>query len=184
MSYPLEILADIERKAIDRLKTKGKLPHVSAFEIKKENDLAPVTPCIRNVIADGKFTSKGQISYRVDITLYVIIIFKHVSDEESRRKGIYPILAGVVSLLAGQELGLKIDELVPLSFREITNREDTDSGLIVFQVPFATHFNIEKVSDEQAADLIAIGLNYYLDPSKISDPAAIPDAVDKVTISQ
>lgn len=185
MAFQLEILADIERKTIERLKTSAKLPMVKAFEVKKENDLLPTTPAIRNVIADGKFTPVGQRSYRVDVTLYVIIIFRQVSDEESRRKGIYPIIGGVVQLLAGQELGLKIDELTPLSFREITNATDAESGLIVFQVPFATHFSIEKVSDEQAADLVQIGINYYLDPAKFdADRATPPDAEDKVTITQ
>ena len=181
MAYALEKLSDIERAVIDRLKAKG-LPLVKAYDIKKEGDSIPAVPAVRNIIADGKFTPKGQKSYQVDVTLYAIIIFRHVTDEESRRKGVYPILAGVVGLLGGQTLGLDIDELTPLSFREITNAKDAESGLIVFQVPFTTHFNIEKVSDEEAADLITMGIKYYLDSANASDPNATPDAEDRVTV--
>lgn len=170
-------LSDIERGVIDRLKSKGL--SVNLFEIKKDTDIVRMTPAVRSVIADGKFTPIGQISYRVDVNLYVIVIFKNLSDEESRRKGVYPILKGVLSILGGQDLGLKIDELTPVSFREITNDRDEESGLIVFQVVLTTRFSIEKVSDEQAADLITIGINYYLDPAKAADPDAVPDAHDQ-----
>jgi len=179
MTTESTMLSDIERAAIDRLKERG-LPQVTAYEIKKDSELAPATPAVRAVIADGKFTPVGQKSFRADVTLYVIIIFKHVSDEESRRKGIYPILFGAVNLLAGQKLGLKIDELVPLSFREITNARDAEAGLIVFQAPFSTKFYFEKVSDEEAGALVKMGLDFYLQDS----PDETPDTSSVVELPQ
>lgn len=174
MSDQLQILSDIERAALDRLKNKGL--KVNVFEVKKDTDIVRMTPAVRAVIADGKFSEVTQKTYRIDASLYVIIIFRHVSDEESRRKGIYPILLGVVNYLGGQKLGLDISRLMPGPFREITNAEDTEKGLIVFQLQFRTWFHIDKLTDEQAGDLLKIGVSYYLKPG--DDVADAQDEID------
>ena len=177
MVDPKTILSDIEQNVIARLKEKG-LDLVKAYEIKKEGDAAYSTPAVRAVIADGKFKRVGQTGLQCDVTLYVIIIFKNVSDELSRRKGVYPILMGAVNLLFGQTLGLSIEELEPLSFREITSALDDEKGLIVFQLPFTTNFGFTMLEDEAAKDLLSLGLSYYLKPGDETE-----DATDEVTIA-
>jgi hypothetical protein len=100
-----------------------------------------------------------------------------VQNESQRRKGIYPILQGIVQCLLLQDLGLKMTPLVPKSFRNITSEAQKERGLIAYSLEMKTKTQIKRLDDETVTDLLTIGLNYYLKPG---DDAV--DATDLLTL--
>jgi len=129
-------------------------------------------------VLEGSFTHVARYSWRQDCTVSVLVKFKNMQSEEARRKGINPLVKGIILLLAGQKLGLDIRELQPKSFRDVTNEEKYVGGVIEYLLEFTTSFTIERQDDEAVTDLITIGLNYYL-----QDPAddQVADASDVIT---
>lgn len=165
----------VEQRIIQRLKDRGL--QVRAFELKKEGNLGLTLPAVRCNIEDGTFKKIGQTSFKQIIDIRISVFFKNFGTEESRRKGIYPILAGVIDILTLQDIGLKIDEIEPVSFRRIFHEKYEEAGMIVFQIMFKTGFMIDKVDDDVAGELITIGLNYLLKPG--DDEI---DAQDEITL--
>ena len=131
-------------------------------------------------VEEGQFARVTSETYSVTVKGYVDIVFSNLQSESMRRKGIAPILEGIYQCLLLQRLGLAIDPIVPKMFRNTTTPELKDKGLIVYTLEFSTKFNIKKLDEEAVTDLLAIGLNYYLqDPA---DDGKI-DASDEVTLS-
>lgn len=155
-----DILTDIEQKTIDRLVAKG-LP-VGKVAAQAQGTKTFVDASANVAIVDGSFEQKGQISFRCDANLYVVLKFTSNRSEEDRRKGIYPIVLAVLSMLMLQDLGLQITPLVPVRFREITGEEDWKNGQILYMLQFKTSFALEMVDDEAAVDLLRLGLSVYL----------------------
>jgi hypothetical protein len=75
---------------------------------------------------------------------------------------VYPILESIAALLIGNSLGLKIAPIIPKRLDNITEEEEAADGKIVFQLEFETSFIIEKLSDEEIADLVTVGLGYLM----------------------
>jgi hypothetical protein len=181
----LEILSRIEEKILSRLEDKGL--DVKAFEIKKDRDKQITTPAALCFIETGKAT-KGTTfhSRKMEVDAYVLLIFKSlkaVDAEKDRRRGVYPLIMGVLQYLAGQDLDLGIARLKPQGFRNITNQDDIGKARMVWQIHFTTSFEVTRTDDEEAAadDLITVGMKYFL-----QDPAddGKEDAEDEITLNQ
>ncbi|MGD0278347.1 MAG: phage protein Gp37 [Smithella sp.] len=130
-------------------------------------------------LEEGAFKRTTLDTFCAEVTGYVDIVFKGLQSEEQRRKGILPILEGIILCLLQQKLGLKIDPIVPKSFRNTTSDEHKKAGLIIFTLQIITKYYITKVDDEKITELITIGLNYYLKPG--DDNA---DASDQLTLRE
>ncbi|MDP2167983.1 MAG: DUF1834 family protein [Thermodesulfovibrionales bacterium] len=168
------MLAKIEQAILDRLKEK-KL-EVLKFEIKKEPS-GYITPSVSVAIEGADFKRVTVQSFKQVVDIFVTVMFKHMGVDGERRKGIYPIIQGIVDILTLQKLGLQIDPLVPEGFRNVTSEENAQSGYLFFQLRFKTGFIVEPVEDEVAGELLKIGLDYYLKPGD-----DIKDASDEVTL--
>lgn len=129
-------------------------------------------------VDEGSFNKVTSETYNVVVKIFVDILFSNMQSEEERRKGIAPILEGMSQCLLLQTLGLKIDPIIPLSFRNTTTQELKEKGLIAFTLEFRTKFSMHKISDEAVTDLLVVGLNYYLKPGD-----DVVDASDTVTLS-
>lgn len=118
--------------------------------------------------------------YKITTQVFVIVTFQNLRSTADRRKGVYPIVESIVALLVGRTFDLGIEALRPKRLDNITDAKEADEGKVVFQIEFETGFMIEAEDDETLDDLLAIGLNYYL-----QDPADddIADAVDEVTLT-
>ncbi|HRR42346.1 MAG TPA: DUF1834 family protein, partial [Syntrophales bacterium] len=127
----------------------------------------------------GKFAKVSSDTYSIEAGIYVDIVFSDMQSEAQRRKGVYPILEGIILSLIGQSLGLEIAPLRPVSFQNVTTREHGEKGLIVYELELATKFNLKAASDETVTDLCAIGLSYCLKPG---DETA--DAADEVHLAE
>jgi hypothetical protein len=174
-------LTDIELNALQRIKDKGKSLKIESFEARKEKDDPIVDIAVYAHIDEGVIRKLTINKIKLDVVLKISVVFKHLNEEQDRREGIYPILLGVIGILAGHKLDLKIDPLKPTGFRNITDMYDEAEGLIVFQAKFQTGFIITEIDDEAAEDLLRIGLEYYL-----QDPAddGEKDAEDVVELEQ
>lgn len=126
----------------------------------------------------GRFEKVTMASCRHQLAVYVDIVFSYRgADERERRKGIYLILLGVVQELFMETLGLAIKPIMPKDWRNTTVEELRTQGLLTFSLELTTSYMITKLNAEEAADLLAVGLNYYLKPG--DDEV---DAVDIVTV--
>jgi hypothetical protein len=180
-----EILSRIEEKILFRLEEKGL--DVKAFEVKEERDKQITTPAALCFIESGKAT-KGTTfnSRKVEVDVYVLLIFKSlkaIHAEKDRRRGVYPLIMGVLQYLTGQDLGLQITKLRPEGFRNITNQDDIRKARMVWQIHLKTSFEITRTDDGEATagDLMTVGLKYFLqDPSDDGQE----DAEDEVTRNQ
>lgn len=162
------MFSEIEEKILIRLKEKGL--QVRGLEIKKDPK-GNVAPAVFAHIDEGTFKKVSQSTFKIDISVFLTIAFKKLKAEDSRRKGLYPLLLAVINYLTLQNLELKntdgsnkIDPLQPVRFQNVTTEADLASGLLLFQIQFRTGFYIEKVEDEVAGELLRIGLEYYLKP--------------------
>lgn len=127
----------------------------------------------------ARFEKATMQSYRQEVTIFVDVIFSHLASEGERRKGVYLILQGIVQTLLLQDLGLAIKALVPRNWKNVTTEEFREKGLIVYSLELATSFVIAKLDDEVVADLLTVGLNYYLKPGD-----DIIDASDELTLEE
>lgn len=155
------MLADIEQNALDLLKSKGL--RARDFAVQKGAD-SLVNPAVHAAIEAGAMTKVSKTTFRQEVELYLYLTFKNLKKEKERREGLYPILEGAIQLLLLQTLDLTIDPLVPVKFANVTTEQDTQEGKLVFYVQFKTFYYVEKVEEEAAAELLQIGLNYYLKP--------------------
>ena len=126
---------------------------------------------------EGTFERVTKASWRQDVTVSVLVKFKNMASEEARRNGINPLCKGIILLLVGQKLGLGIKELQPKSFRDVTNEEKYNAGIIEYLIEFTTAFYIETQDDEVVTDLLTVGLSYLLTPGD-----AVVDAAETVDL--
>lgn len=165
-----DILSDIEQRIQDRLRDKG-LP---ARNIKIEKGSAGLASPRVSIAADeGAFKPVAQnAAWRCDVTVYVDVVFKNVQSDAARREGIHPLLTGILFILAGQKLGLDIDPLQPQRFQNVTTLGELQAGELVFQLLFRTGYTLRKADEEKAADLIKVGLGFFLqEPAPAGEPA-------------
>jgi hypothetical protein len=171
------MLGSIEDGITSRIRTKL-ASAAGHLDVQKGTEGVP-QPAVYVAVESGKFTKVSSKIHAVEAGVFVDIVFSDMQSESQRRKGIYPILQGVILSLTGQSLGLEIAPLRPVSFQNVTTREYSDKGLIVYELEMATKFNMEIESDEAVTDLYEIGLNYYLKPG---DETA--DAADEVRLAE
>lgn len=167
------MLISICEKILGRLKDKEL--RVRAFAVQKGVEV--LTPDSVSVSIDaGTFRMIAQKWY-CEAVVTVLLGFKNLKDEEARRRGVYAIIMSAISMLQFQSLGLPIKELEPVRFRNVSTEGDDAESREVFGIEFRTHFAVPVLSEDEMADLLRVGLNYYLRPG---DDAV--DASDQVTM--
>lgn len=122
-------------------------------------------------IEDATFRKQGQSVFRCEPTIVIVILFRQLKGDRDRRKGLYPLLEGVQSRLALETLNLGIDPLVPARWRNVTDEELASYGIKAYQIEFRTGFAMRKPADDEAEELIRIGLDYFL-PADDTAPSA------------
>lgn len=136
------------------------------------------TVAITVAIVRGRFVPLGSTRFKTGVTINVLLMFSSAKDEEDRRKGINPLVLGMAKKLARKRLGLNITDILPRGFHDVTSEELWGENKIVYNLEFETTFSW-SVEDEDAPDLIGIGVEYFLEPG---DDTA--DAADDITITE
>ena len=133
-----------------------------------------------SIFETGKWVKEGKYSYLVPCTLHVLLTFMHPQDEELRRKGINPLVFLIILALVQQKLGLNLKDpgIEPTQFRDVSSAEDFDNKKCVYLIEFSCGFYFDVPSSEDAAaDLIGIAIDYLLEPGD-----DIADAQDETTL--
>ncbi|MCF6246918.1 MAG: DUF1834 family protein [Desulfobacula sp.] len=170
------MIAAIELKILAFLNSAGL--GIRNSDIKKGKSIE--YPAVFVFTETGKFRKLTQRKYKCELGVFVLIAFRNVKSEKKRRHGLYPILEGVIQGLMLNNLELDIDPLIPQGFRNITDKDMQKSDVLAYQLEFSTAFTM-KPPEEKTTDLLAIGLEYYLqDPVDDSEM----DARDEITLQE
>ncbi|MBU4274015.1 MAG: DUF1834 family protein [Planctomycetes bacterium] len=169
------MLTQIEDAIVDRIGTKlGATAGMVA--VQKGAEGIP-HPAVYVSTEEGSFKEITPVSFNQEVKIFVDVIFSNLASEGERRKGVYLILQGIIQTLLLQKLDLAIKPLKPTRWRNVTTEEFREKGLIVYSLELATSFVITKLDDEEVADLLTVGFNYYLKPGD-----DVVDASDTVTL--
>jgi hypothetical protein len=169
------MLTDIEEGIVARLD--AKLTGVNRVAIDEAHTARNLNvPVVDVIVGGGGFVRVAQ-QFKITPQVFVIVTFQNLRSVADRRKGVYPILLAILSLLVGNKLGLKIDALVPKRLDNITEEKEAKEGKVVFQLEFETGFIVETLSDEVITDLFRVGLQYYLQPDD-----GIVDAAETIIV--
>lgn len=171
------MITEIENAIIDRLETGGLA--VRDIDVRK-GAKGIIYPAVFVSTEIGNYSKVTQTKFKCEPTILVAVVFKHHASEKKRRHGIYPILEAVLLRLMLQTLGLEIKPLRPIRFRNITDRDLAEDGLLAYQFEFATSYVVEMVDDEVVEDLLKVGLEYYLQDPEDDE---VKDAEDIVELS-
>lgn len=165
------MIEEIEAGIIDRIKDKwqrhGGITKVSTFDIASDFDTLLNPPAISvatETIGIRRIADGWELKPRISIYL----AFKNVRSEKGRRQGVYPMILGTIGILAGHDLDLEIDDLMPVGqAQEIYHEQLKQKGLIVWRVNFETSFDILRMDDDsEAVRLISEGLHYFVNNSE------------------
>ncbi|MRR15698.1 MAG: DUF1834 family protein [Deltaproteobacteria bacterium] len=171
------MLTDIEEAIAAHLK--DRLESVSRIEIDQAHSPTSLKlPGVDVIMGNGAFARVAQ-HYKITAQVFVVATFQNLKSVADRRRGVYPIMEALVALLVGRTFDLAIDPLRPKRLDHITEEQEALEGKVVFQLEFETGFIISAASDEEAKDLLRIGLNYYLQDPADDDSA---DATDEITL--
>ena len=162
MPTPVTCCTDIELAVLSELT--DKITGIRATANQKDQVGLYPGPTVSVAIFEGTFEKVTQVTWKQKVTVNVLLTFKHERGEEERRKGINPIIQGVIQSLMLRDLGLAMETLKPVRFREVTDSDDYEARTIVCLVEFATAFTLTRLDDEAAGELLKVGLNYYLKP--------------------
>jgi hypothetical protein len=161
--------AEIEEKLVALLKSKG----LAATEADLPSVLACKTsPSFHCRIASFKCENVVMRKFKIVPAISVYLALKNVSIEKNRRQSIYPLIQGIIGILAFQDLGLSIAPLRIQSGQELILPEFADSGIILYQIDLVTGFTCD-MSDEKTMTMLRMNLEYYLKPGD-----TVADAVD------
>jgi phage gp37-like protein len=148
---------------------------------------------------EGQPVNTARSVYRVPATWVVFVAARNLRNEAATRKGdrvrvgTYQMLADVRALLAGQDLGLEMDALLPGRVQSMVNARLQGQGVSVYAMEWHTKYDyraFERGTGQPTAGadgqptaplpvLSRIGVNYYLTPGD-----DVADAVDLLTLQE
>ncbi|HEX2955725.1 MAG TPA: phage protein Gp37 [Chitinispirillaceae bacterium] len=178
-------ITDIENAIVERMKKKwaahGGITAVHEFDIGSDFESTLKTPAISVTTERIGLRHIVDMSFEIKPRLTIYMVFKNVGSLKGRRVGLYPMVLGAIGILAGQDLGIEIEPLMPDgSADEIFHKNLKELGLLAYKVSFVTSFDIERINDdEDVQKLIATGLYYYM--KRDSEEA---DATDVVNLEE
>lgn len=175
----LDIIEAVEKRLQDKLPTDNQ--QILDFKIRKDPSAGYVQPGIYVYVDDGTAQRITDLTDRETVVLNVVVKFKNLKREDERRKGIYPILEGIIGALTRQTLvdgdsnPIGARPLEFTGFRNITLAQENEAGFILFLIQFKIAFTVTKMDDEQVTDLLRMGISYYLQPN--NDTPVVTDTL-------
>jgi hypothetical protein len=167
VNSPTDIEVAIENYLVQR---------IDAFRVaarQQNNRFIFTDPAVVVCCFKGKLEHEGQKLFRVHCEVNVQITMTNARGEEARREGINPLVVGVFKALSRQRFGLKMKDLMPKGFSDVTGEEDWKNNKIVYNLEFATSFCIRVDADDpDEDDLLTVGLSYFLQPDDGTADAA------------
>lgn len=170
-------LVKLEQAILDRLNDNGILTKV--FDYRTDTDpRKQFVPTVFCSIEGAEFTPGDDDNFFQQVAIFLRPTFKAIKNESVRRKGIYPVLEGIIQLFQLQNLGLGIQPIQPRKFQNVTSEEDAEYGEIIYEIELWTQYEVGKAAaDPAVADLLEIAIDYFLNP----DDDGEADASDLIT---
>lgn len=157
------MLVDLEAAILAKLNTAG--INTKIFDYRTDNDpRKQFVPTVFCSIEAAAFTPADDDKFSQEVSIFLRVTFKAIKGESVRRKGIYPVLEGIVQLLQLQKLDLDIRAIEPRKFLNVTTEEDDAfHGEIVYEMEFWTQYEVDKAAETPApATLLKLAVDYFL----------------------
>lgn len=134
-------------------------------------------PAVYASVESGSFERIGQNKSKLNLTVWLDIIFSNLKDQKERREGINLILEGAVQLLLQNDLGLNIHPLEPKNWKNTTTEEFDELGMISYSLELSTFYHLAKLDTEITTDLLRVGMECYLQdvPDSTADATELID---------
>lgn len=180
---------DIETGVLQRLEACGlAVASFSVSDLDDDDRLKLIRmPAVNVAIVDAALSRVTSLRYKAIPTIRVSLALRNLRGEEERRRAMYPLIMGVLSILTEKTLtvtsgapptvrDVACKPLVPARVRLIAESQTVS----IWQVELRTSTPVPVLSDEDAVNLVKIGMEYYLQP----DDDGVADAADEVEIEQ
>ena len=177
------MIAEIETGIISYLKQRwpefGSGESITEFDINLdfEDITRPISISVATMNIGIKNMPSGCVNIKPQPTLF--IVFKDVGKADRRRLKTYPIVETCMMLLTGQDLGLEIDDLRPVSCIEVFHEKLKKMGAVCFQTTFSTEFTVEAIDPEDTVLLLSEQIKYYLGDENTNE-----NATDLLTLQE
>lgn len=146
--------------------------------VQKDMRFIFTNPALVVAIIRGRSKPLGPGKFRSEVVINVMVTFSSAKGEEDRRKGVNPLVMGIMRTLARRRLDLDITDILPRGWEEVTTEELWKENKIAYNVEFETSFLWRPQEDDEGPDLLGIGVEYFLQPG---DDTA--DAADDIIIT-
>ena len=170
------MLTEIEKGIITVLDAAGLGAKDLRVQSKGRN---PALPAIYASCQAGSYTRMTFDKFKCELSISILFIFENFELEDKRRAGMNSIFEGALFTLQNNKLGLDIMPLKLVRFRDVTTEEEAAKGLLYYLLDLSTIYELKVPDAAAAADLLKVGLNYYL-----QDPVDdhIVDGSDEVNL--
>ena len=140
------MLLAIENAILDRLNEKGyQAYHLDEMPTLKGSDIQTAVAAIYT--ESGEFEKYTDLSVSCEVKIVCFLAWQHEVAQNIRKRGLYPILMNVSSLLLFQTMGLDIDPIMPASFKRNSPREMEIGGVVAYDAVFKTKFLMSQEPD-------------------------------------
>ncbi len=157
------MILEIEQKIIAKLQSAGL--HIK--DIEQSKNIAKLRyPAVFVSVEAGKYTPISNNTRKCEVSIILSIILKDVRSEEQRRNSLYPLVEGITALFFLENLTLDISPIVPLAFRNVTQEALAEQGYIIYEIELKTAYNLTKLTESEADELLKVGLSYYINEQK------------------
>ncbi|MDD4930476.1 MAG: DUF1834 family protein [Gallionella sp.] len=195
----MSLVAQIEDAIIAKLKAAqnlGYVPQVASYGGEFDGELPavirkfPAFWVVLKSIGTPKAIGTSRDKWMIPLTFAVLAGARNIRGERETRHGgvgagevgVYQLLSDAQALLLNQDLGLEIDLFVPGAVHTLYNTKLGGNGLAVFAQEWHTKYVLSAATaagnlPSQLPDLLAVGMNYHLQPED-----GIADATDNVTL--
>lgn len=90
--------------------------------------------------------NSGRIEEKANIVISLVL--KNVANEEERRKVAHPAVRYVVQKLQDNDLGLDMEPLTAIRWKDVTSAEYLAASVMVVEIEFSTQFTVVPESAE------------------------------------
>lgn len=160
------IISDIEEAITRSLETRGLA--VTDFNI--ADDVTSVRCPAANIsLWSGSISEVTRNTYRMNSEFMVTLIVENLRDEKARRKAVYPLVMGVVQILAGQKLYVEREDVLvevptkivkPAGVKKLLDSRTRIAYGVRLNIPFM--FSATTV--EEAESILEIALQFLWKP--------------------
>ena len=144
--------------------------------------LALSRPACNFAVIEGDYAAQGLRSSELkeSLTIIAVVVTKNIraSAELERRKEAHPLVRYVVQKLWLNTLGLDIQPILPVRWRETTTASQLDAGLFTAEIQLKTSVSVARLSDDATAILLeGVLAGYDLHPEALGSPTIISDTI-------